>query len=319
MCCASSPEGKRLSSLHEGCYLIPISRIDGFHRLASRYLANSILSHVPVVRPIVCSGLKMEAISGLMWGLHLHILEGMSWVVGGLILAAVGVLMRRILHMDRRGTPQAGMTASLKEEFLPIYNPIAQEVETHATILGITLNEAFGERDAGRIQMAWRVLRLALGEWERLTDLLIGLQDALTQGLNATSGVVAVRRVAVDHFKSRAVMDNVGLYEFLDQILFRSKTRFALQLQLLSRAIVIVTKGFKHACREGEFTLDSSGELWCRLDFYFHDFDLIAKETLLAFRTLLACQTPEGAEALSAALQVLLERGMRVSVSPSGR
>jgi hypothetical protein len=243
----------------------------------------------------------------------------MQWALGGLILVAVAVAVRRLLCMDAAHENKAGRGAPLQEEFRAIYNSVAQEVETHAAILGITLNEAFSEREAGRLQMAWRVVRLTVGEWERLTDLLIGLHDALSRALNETNGVVAVRRVAVNHFKSRALLDNVGLYDFLDQVLFRSKARFGLQLRLLSRAIIIVSKEFKRACLEGEVTLDSSGDMWGRLDFYFHDFDLVAKETLLAFRTLLACQTPEGAQALSLALQVLLERGMRVSVSPSTR
>jgi hypothetical protein len=53
------------------------------------------------------------------------------------------------------------------------------------------------------------------------------------------------------------------------------------------------------------------------LDLYFHDFDLIAKETLLAFRSLLACQSPEGVRGMAADLQDLLDRGVRVSVSAS--
>ena len=114
-------------------------------------------------------------------------------------------------------------------------------------------------------------------------------------------------------------MDHVGLYEFLDQILFSSKHRFALQLRLLFRASAVLSKDFRRACREGERTLDSSDELWNRLDYYFHDFDLITKETLLAFRTLLACQSPEGAQELALDLQILLERGMRVSISPSNQ
>jgi hypothetical protein len=111
-------------------------------------------------------------------------------------------------------------------------------------------------------------------------------------------------------------MDNVGMYEFLDQILFSSRRRYALQLRLLFRASAVLTKDFKRACRAGEFTLDSSDELWTRLDYYFHDFDLIAKETLLAFRTLLACQAPAGTQELAYDLQALLERGTCVSISP---
>jgi hypothetical protein len=209
-----------------------------------------------------------------------------------------------------------GELGFLRGDRQAIYAPLAQEIEAHAAILGITLNDAFTERDADRHEMAWHVVRLARGEWERLTELLIGLQIILNKFLPATTGIVAVRRVAVGHFKSRVVRDNVGLYEFLDQVLFNSRHRFALQLRLLLRASATLNKDFNRACREGTITLDSSDELWTRLDYYFHDFDLIAKETLLAFRTLLACQSPEGAQELALDLQVLLERGTRVSVSP---
>jgi hypothetical protein len=87
----------------------------------------------------------------------------------------------------------------------------------------------------------------------------------------------------------------------------------------LFRASAILGKEFKHACREGERSLDSSEELWNRLDYYFHDSDLIAKETLLAFRTLLACQSLEGLQEIALDLQSLLERSTRVSVSPSNQ
>ena len=243
----------------------------------------------------------------------------MNWLFGGLVLAAVGVLLRRILQMAPPEKAQVGGLGFLREDLQAIYQPIAQEIEAHATILGITLNDAFGEREENRHEMAWRVVRLAMGEWEHLTELIVGLQSVLSKFLPATNGIVPVRRIAVGHFKSRAVMDYVGLYEFLDQVLFSSKRRFALQLRLLFRTSAILSKEFRRACREGERTLDSSDELWTQLDYYFHDFDLIAKETLLAFRTLLACQSPEGAQDLAVDLQRLLERGMRVSISPSNQ
>jgi len=44
---------------------------------------------------------------------------------------------------------------------------------------------------------------------------------------------------------------------------------------------------------------------------------LIAKETLLAFHTLLACQSPEGAQALASEVESLLERSRRVFLTPS--
>ena len=239
----------------------------------------------------------------------------MRWFIAGLTLAAVALVLRRILNMSVAAKPPGRSLGSLRKDLHPLYLPVAQEIETQITILGITLNDAFGEREAGRHEMSWRVVRLARGEWERLTELVVGLHNVLAKFLPATDGVVIVRRVAVGHFKSNAVIDNVALYEFLDQVLFSSKRRFALQLRLLLRTSALLSKEFHRACREGERSLDSSNELWTRLDHHFHDFDLIAKETLLAFRTLLACQSPARAEELASELQDLLGRRTRVSVS----
>ena len=212
--------------------------------------------------------------------------------------------------LDARTAPRLDVQA--------VYRPVAQEIETQAAILGITLNDAFGERDAKRHDMAWRIVHLALKEWERLAELGIGLQNVLTRSLPATHVVVA-RRIAVGHFKSRAVLDNVALYEFLDQVLFSSRHRFALQLRLLFRTSTLLSKEFRRLCLEGEQTLDASDEAWNRLDHYFHDFDLILKETLLAFHTLLVCQSPEGVEQLGTEIQGLLERGTRASISQSAQ
>ncbi len=252
-------------------------------------------------------------------GKQFLIVREMHWVIGGVILAAVAILLRWVLHMGAPGKAPTGGTGCLRRELQSIYEPVAQEIEARATILGITLNDAFGEREANRPEMAWQVVRLAVGEWERLTELLIGVQSLLSKFLPGTTGIVPLRRVATCHFRSRPVTDYVGLYEFLDQILFSSKRRFALQLRLMFHSSALLSQAFRRACREGALTFDSSDELWTRLDYYFHDFDLISKETLLAFRTLLACQSPEGAQELALDLQMLLERGMRVSVSPSSQ
>ena len=242
----------------------------------------------------------------------------MRWLISGLILATVAVLLRRVLRMGNTGKART-RGVSLGGDLEAIYEPFALEIGTHTAILGITLNDAFGEREAQRHEMAWHVVQLAVGEWERLTELVVGLQSALSKFLPAASTIVPVRRVAVGHFKSRVVRDNLGLYEFLDQILFSSKSRFALRLRLLFRSSTILRSEFRRVCREGTITLDASDELWTRLDYYFHDFDLITKETLLALRTLLLCLSPEGTRVLALELQNLLERGTRVSVSHSTR
>jgi hypothetical protein len=237
----------------------------------------------------------------------------MQWLIGALALVAVGVALRRVLRMDFREKPRGGGLVPLCAELHAIYHPVAREIEAHATILGITLNDAFGEREANQHAMAWHIVRLARGEWDRLSGLVVGLQNILAKYLPATHVVVPVRRISAGNLKSRTLIDYVGLYEFLDQVVFGSKRRFSLQLRVLSRTCVLLTKEFRHTCLEGEFTHDVSPGVWNRLDFYFHDFDLIAKETLLAFRSLLACQSPEGVRDLSFDLHNLLERSVRVS------
>jgi hypothetical protein len=239
----------------------------------------------------------------------------MRWVLASLILAGVAFLLRRLLHMGAKREPVDTFLGSLRAELHSLYLPVAQEVETQTTILGVTLNEAFAERDAGRAEMSWRIVRLARGEWQRLTELVSGMHSVLAKYLPATNGVVVDRRIAVGHFKSRAAIDNVAFYEFMDQVLFSSKQRFALQLRVLFRTCALLSKDFHRTCREGERSLDTSNELWTRLDHHFHDFDLIAKETLLAFRNLLACQTPSRAQELSSELRNLLERSTRVPAS----
>ena len=238
----------------------------------------------------------------------------MQWVIGGLILVTVGVVLRLVLHRGFPVKPRVSGLAPLRPDLHNIYHPPAREIEAQATILGITLNDAFGEREANRHEMAWHVVGLAMGEWDRLTGLVVGLLSTLAKYVPTTNVIVPMRRVAANHFKSRAVIDYVGLYEFLDQVLFSSKRRFSLQLRVLFRTCALLTKEFRRTCREGERTLDSSSEVWNRLDSYFHDFDLIAKETLLAFRTLLICHPPEGLRVLATELQHLLERGVRVSI-----
>jgi hypothetical protein len=243
----------------------------------------------------------------------------MLWAVSVLILALVALLLRQILHMGRTHEPAGNGSRSLHGRLATIYQTVAQEIETQTGILGVTLNEAFTEREASHREMAWHVVRLTTGQWERVAELLSSLHTVLAKFMNTTPGVVVVRRVAVGHFKSRAVIDNIAVYELLDQLLFSSKGRFALQLRFLRRASTLLKKEFRRTCWEGERTLDQSDELWTRLDYFFHDFDLIAKETLLAFRSLLTCQSREGAEALFREVLSILQQGTHASLSPSNR
>jgi len=243
----------------------------------------------------------------------------MEWVLGGLLLVAVGAVLRRALHMGPSAPQRTTGTASLCPELQAVDNPIAQEIETHSTILGISLNDAFDERDASRLDMAWRMVQLSAGEWARLAEIVKALLNTLTKHLTDCPAIVPERRIVADHFRSRLMTDNLRVYELLDRLVFHSQQRFQLRVRLLRRAVESLTKEFRHTYRYMEKTQDHSPEIWARYDLCFHDFDLIAKETLLAFRTLLACMPPEELGDLRGDLQGLLQRGSRTPSVPVNR
>lgn len=242
----------------------------------------------------------------------------MKWAAGAVILVVVGAVLRRLLRLGRPAPRRAG-SANLFPELHAVYHPVAQELGTHAAILGISLNDAFEERDAHRLEMAWRMVRLSAGEWDRLVEMVTGLLNALAKYLPTAHAVVPVRRILANHFMSQVMVDYLRMHELLDQLVFSSKQRFQLQIRLLTRATATLTREFRRTWRYGEQTHDPSAEVWNRLDFYFHDFDLVAKETLLAFHALLTCLPPESIPQLAADLRPLLQRGVRTPPTPAVR
>jgi hypothetical protein len=243
----------------------------------------------------------------------------MNWVYGGLILMGVGLALRRVLGLGKRHNPRLAGLAHLSPELHAIYHPVAQEVETHAAILSISLNDAFEERAALHYDIAWHLVRLSAGEWDRLAGTLMALLNILAK--HTTNGHLAVpaRRIVPDHFKSRVMTDYLNIHELLDKLVFHSHQRFQLQIRLLRRAIETLTKEFRCTCLYLERLQDRSQEVWIRLDLYFHDFDLIAKETLLAFRALLACLPAAALPDLTAELRAVLEPGVRTLPVQAGR
>jgi hypothetical protein len=59
--------------------------------------------------------------------------------------------------------------------------------------------------------------------------------------------------------------------------------------------------------------------MWNQIDLYFHDFDLIAKEAVLAFRALVACLPPSVLPKLALDLNALLRGRVRTRTLPVGR
>ncbi|MGH7869371.1 MAG: hypothetical protein ACREP9_17470, partial [Candidatus Dormibacteraceae bacterium] len=151
------------------------------------------------------------------------------------------------------------------------YDPVAREIETHTTILGVSLNDAIEERDGGNREVAWRLARLAGCEWERLSGVMMILLNSLTDHLPDIHLAFPIRRMSSSHFKSRTMIDYVRMHELLSQFVFRPRLRFQLQLRVLRRAVETLTSEFQRECNLGERSEDSTSlDCWRRLDIYFH-------------------------------------------------
>ncbi len=234
----------------------------------------------------------------------------MQWVLGGLALLVVAVLLRRVLALDVRLTASPGFVP-LSPEREALYQPVAQELEAHATILGVSLNDAFEERDAGRMEISWRLVSLAAGEWDRASQALADFLQAMASNLPRLEVAVPLRTVSSHRFKSQVMADFIRTHELLDQLIIHSKLRFQLHVRMLRRGNETLTSEFRRVYHYGERTGDRPPELWQKLDRYFHDFDLLGKESLLALRAFLACLPDPALRAFAEELQAVTLRGVR--------
>lgn len=242
----------------------------------------------------------------------------MRWLAGILVLTGMGFLLRRLLGVNSAAQRAPTGLAPLGPERQAVYDGFAPEVEARTAMLGISLNDAFEERDAGH-DMAWRMIRLSASEWDGMAKIVAGLLDALAKHLPNAQVVVMPRSIHAHRFKSRTMVDYVRMHELLDQLVFSSRRRYQLQLRLLRRAAEIVTGEFRYTYRHAERTGDQSPEVWNQIDLYFHDFDLIAKEALLAFRALLACLPLSVLPKFSLELNALLRGRVRTRSLPVQR
>ena len=239
----------------------------------------------------------------------------MEWVFGGLVLVAFGAVLRRVLRMNSDGPKPSGpVPLGLARE--AIYRPIALELETQAAILGISLNDAFEERDSGRSDNAWCLVHLSTSEWGRLAEIVVALLNTVNEYMPLARVAVPVRSLATQHFKSRIMIELIRTHELVQQLVFRSKLRFQLHIRTLRRAAETVTADFRHEYHAAEDAGNQSPDLWRLLDLEAHDFDLITKETLLAFRAFLPCLRDSDLAGFAAEIKSVMPRGVRtVSVA----
>lgn len=247
----------------------------------------------------------------------ISILGGMRWIVGVLILTLVGHLLRRLLwkQLPKQQTPPG--LAPLGSDRRLVYDGFAPEIEARIAMLGISLNDAFEERDARRFDIAWRLVRLSASEWYGLEKIITGLLNTLTKHLPEAQFMVTPRNIHTHRFLSKPMVDYVRVHEMLEQFVFSSQRRFQLQLRLLNRAVEIVTEEFRRTFRQAQQAGDSSPEVWTEIDLDFHDFDLIAKEAVLAFRALLASLPSTVLPGLALDLESLLRGKVRARPAPT--
>jgi hypothetical protein len=237
----------------------------------------------------------------------------MHLLAGILILAGVAFLLWHLLWLEPPDQHALVGLVPLDAKRQAVYDGFAQEVEARTAMLGISLNDAFEERGVAHEEMAWRMIRLSASEWDGMAKIVAGLLNVLAKHVPDAQVVVTPRSIHAHHFKCRHMVDYVGMHELLDQLVFSSRRRYQLQLRLLRRAEEIVTGEFRHIYRYAERTDHRLPEVWDQIDLNFHDFDLIAKEALLAFRALLACLPLSVLPVFSLELNALLQGRVRTS------
>ena len=211
----------------------------------------------------------------------------MGWLLQGAILVAVGVVLRRLLHMGGPRLRQYHGPALLNREQARIYDLVVRDVEGEAAILGIALNQAIEERNSSNSRVAWRFVQLAASEWDRLAGTMVTLLSQMSKYLPVALVDSPVHRMRPERFKSKSMIDHVRLHQILAQFVLRSKLRFQLHLRVLRQAVEVLTAEFWHLHKTAECSEARPPEFWEHLDLYSHDLDLLAKQTLLAMRALL--------------------------------
>ena len=243
----------------------------------------------------------------------------MAWVASFLALVTIAVVLRRVLRLNEperrafRGLPLLNGARGA------LYELVTLELEAQDAMLGVSLNEAIEERDAGNHENAWRLVQLAACEWDRLAEVLGGVLQRMYEYLPTLQLVLPVPSIASHLFKSRPMTDYARMHQLLVQLVFRAKPRFQVHLRLLRRAAETLTGEIHKAQRLLLQSKNLEGEFWLQLDLCYHDFDLVQKETLIALRSFIYCLPQAAFEEFSTDIRKLLSRGVRSKSVAAGR
>jgi hypothetical protein len=240
----------------------------------------------------------------------------MAWMFEIGILLMVALVLRRILSMGQVAVPEQVAPRFRRPANNPLCAPLLSEIDAHTAILGVVLNDAINELASGNPEIARCMLGVFDSERERLVDLVINVQNLSLKYLPTVQYPIDARSLDPVSFRSQPVTEILKRHGVLEQFVFRSKLRFQLQLRLLRRATALLNESFEEV--RGHTGTDAEGfhSTLSQLDLYYHDLDLLTKETILGFSEELAALPDDVLEDMAAEIFVLTSRSM-VAATPA--
>lgn len=210
----------------------------------------------------------------------------MDWVLAASALLLVAYVCRRILRLDQPPA-RAWRPAALPLNRFQIYRTAAQEVETQTGMLSVTVNEALGDYGAGNGATAVAHMMLAIEQWNLLAQLVGNVLKTVTENMPQVGTMASYREINPANFQSRAMAELMKSGGKLHQVIFHSKGRFDFRVQLIRSSLETLSAEFRSTFTPTEPEAQFSAAKWRDLDPTHHDYDLIAKEALLAVRDFL--------------------------------
>jgi hypothetical protein len=240
----------------------------------------------------------------------------MVWIFEIGILLVVALVLRRTLQMGRNTVPEQVALRFRRPANNPLCSPLLSEIDAHTAILGVVLNDAIDELAAGNPETARRMLGVFNSERERLVELVINLQNLSLKYLPTVQYPIDARSLDPVSFRSQPVTEILKRHGVLEQFVFRSKLRFQLQLRLLRRATALLNESFEEVRGRTGTDAENFHSTLSQLDLYYHDLDLLTKETILGFSEELAALPDAVLEDMAAEISVLTSRST-VAATPA--
>lgn len=207
--------------------------------------------------------------------------------------------------MRKDAVPQSASPRFRRPANNPLCSPLLSEIDAHTAILGVVLNDAINELAGGNTEISRSMLGIFNTERARLVDLVINLQNLSLKYLPSVQYPVEARRLDPVSFRSEPVIDILERHGVLEQFVFRSKLRFQLQLRLLRRATALLNESFEEIQLRTGMGAQGFASALSELDLYYHDLDLLAKETILGFSEELAALPDNVLEDMAVEISVL--------------